>query len=102
MCECDATVRDLQASLMRAQEALKAREDELVLARGTARLLSISMSSNSEKRGMDEAHWQRAARWLARQIAIRVAGAEVNAEMIAMQWLAYALEATAREDEAPS
>lgn len=100
MCENDSIVRDLQTSLMRKEEQYNEQEKELIMTRGIMRTLSLSMSMNSEHRSLDEARWQDAARWLADKLAFESRQTGIAYELLAMDYLAQALEATDMTNDA--
>lgn len=100
MCDNDSIVRDLQTSLMRKQEQYDEQERELILTRGIMRTLSLSMTMNSQHRSLDEARWQDVARWLADKLAFESRQSGADYGLLAMDYLAQALEATDTSNDA--
>lgn len=94
MCECDAVIRDLQHSNQRYQEELQTIRRDYQMMTGIMHTLSYSMKMNSKARSLDEARWQDAARWLAKQLALQTNTENLDFSLFAHKWLTSALNAT--------
>lgn len=104
MCESESTIRDLRQSLDRAYnksaqqtQDLEIKDKQLLEIRAVLRVLSFSMSMNSEARSLDESRWQDVAKWLASQIAITTVDQSTPLEHLAYVWLAKGLDATEKK-----
>jgi hypothetical protein len=86
MCEHDATLRDLQTSLERAQETINDLREQLILSKGVGRALALSMRTEGTP------DWKRACFRLAYRLASQLDKPETTKELTAFMYLADALD----------